>query len=99
MSSFWRTVLALSAMLATACSSLFAPYRQYDIRFDAPATPVPVIKVPGISLALCTTPIHPETLAGSLSTMASSLTSSAAGLEALKTAYAPGSVVHQERGL
>jgi hypothetical protein len=39
MSSCWRIALALSAMLATACSSLFAPYRQYDIRFDAPATP------------------------------------------------------------
>jgi hypothetical protein len=34
----WRTVLTLSAVLATACSSLFAPYRQYDIRFDAQAT-------------------------------------------------------------
>src|SRR4030095_2237445 len=38
MSSCWRIALALSAMLARACSSLFAPYRQYDIRFDAPAT-------------------------------------------------------------
>src|SRR5215831_8773553 len=32
-------VLALSAVLATACSSLVAPYRQYEIRFDAPAPP------------------------------------------------------------
>jgi hypothetical protein len=31
-------VLVLSAVLATACSSLLAPYRQYDIRFDAQAT-------------------------------------------------------------
>jgi len=38
MSNCWRAVLALSAMLATACSSLLAPYRQYDIRLDAPAT-------------------------------------------------------------
>jgi hypothetical protein len=38
MSSCWRILLVLSAVLATACSSL-APYRQYEIRFDAPATP------------------------------------------------------------
>ena len=34
-----RLVLALSAVLATACSGLVAPYRQYEIRFDAPAPP------------------------------------------------------------
>ena len=34
----WRIVLAFYAVLATACSSLFASYRQYDIRFDAQAT-------------------------------------------------------------
>ena len=39
MSSCWRILLGLSAVLATACSSLVAPYRQYEIRFDAPARP------------------------------------------------------------
>jgi hypothetical protein len=39
MSSCWRILLVLSAVLATACSSLVAPYRQYEIRFDAPAKP------------------------------------------------------------
>jgi hypothetical protein len=37
MRSCWGTVLTLSAVLATACSSLFAPYQQYEIHFDAPA--------------------------------------------------------------
>ncbi len=39
MSGRWRIVLALSAVLAAACSSVVAPYRQYEIRFDAPAMP------------------------------------------------------------
>src|SRR6184192_718670 len=39
MSSCWRILLVLSVVLATACSSLVAPYRQYEIRFDAPARP------------------------------------------------------------
>ena len=39
MSSCWRVVVALSAVLATACSSLVAPYQQYDVRFNAPAMP------------------------------------------------------------
>jgi hypothetical protein len=40
MSSCWRIILLLlSAVLATACSSLVAPYRLYEIRVDAPATP------------------------------------------------------------
>jgi hypothetical protein len=38
MRSVSRTVLALSAVLATACS-LVGSYRQYEIRFDAAATP------------------------------------------------------------
>jgi hypothetical protein len=32
-----RIVLALSAVLAVGCSNVFAPYRQHEIRFDAPA--------------------------------------------------------------
>jgi hypothetical protein len=38
MSGRGSIVLALSAVLAAACSSVLAPYRQYEIRFDAPAT-------------------------------------------------------------
>lgn len=39
MNACWRLVLALPAVLAVACSSVVAPYRQYEIRFDAPAMP------------------------------------------------------------
>lgn len=39
MSDRWRIVLTLSAVLAAACSSVVAPYRQYEIRFDTPAMP------------------------------------------------------------
>jgi hypothetical protein len=35
----WRIVLALPAVLAVACSSVVAPYQQYEIQFDAPAMP------------------------------------------------------------
>jgi hypothetical protein len=39
MSPRWGIVLALCAVLAAACSSAGAPYRRYDIRFDAPTMP------------------------------------------------------------
>jgi hypothetical protein len=39
MSPRWGIVLALSGVLAAACSSAGAPYRRYEIRFDAPAMP------------------------------------------------------------
>ena len=39
MSPRWGIVLALSAVLEAACSSAGAPYRRYDIRFDAPMMP------------------------------------------------------------
>jgi hypothetical protein len=39
MNGRWRVVLALPAVLAVACSSVVPPYRQYEIRFDAPAMP------------------------------------------------------------
>jgi hypothetical protein len=39
MNGWRRIVLALPAVLAVACSSVVAPYRQYEIRFDAPAMP------------------------------------------------------------